>query len=143
MEVLGTLLDSQSSSKVSFQYRLQKAEACYWAQIKVFRGPGSMTAKLKAWNKGPAACARYGACSLHLSPGMLLEAKGWELKWLRRIFRLRRRFHEGQMEYNRCTARLIITLAKNNKIKLLHHSMLAAVFNNAWREEHIRDPSGR
>ena len=143
MEVLGVLLDHRGSSTCSFEHRQQKGEACFWAHSADFVGLGTAEDKFRAWCSGPSASIAYGSSSWHVTSSMLLAAKRWEYKFLRRALRLRRRASEGCMDYNQRTARIIESWACRFKCRLLHHRILHGIFRQAWREEHQSYPAGQ
>ena len=75
MEVLGTMLATDASSKRSVEHRLMKGEKCFWAHAKVFMGPGSVKTKLRSWVRGPSTSSTFGSASWHLSKNLLIALK--------------------------------------------------------------------
>ena len=139
---LGVMLDGGGSTIASLEHRLERGEACFWANAKAFRSRGKQIEKLKAWSAAPLASAAVGASSWALTKHVVLRLRRWEMKHLRQIFRLRRRPEEGQMAYNVRTARWLDKLRDDLNIPHAHHQVMRAVFRSAWRERHFRDISG-
>ena len=100
MIVLGVLLDSKGSTDVSVDHRLAIADNCVRSSMQVLKGPGGITAKLRAWSTAPAATAAFGCSTWHNTKDLLRRAQRWEYHWLRKVFSCRRKSDEGFMQYN-------------------------------------------
>ena len=107
MEVLGSMINYQGSTAISVAHRLAKTEGTFWANAKTLKSPGKVASNLSAWSSGPSASALLGADSWVLSKMLLQMLRRWELRWLRKSFRMRRRQDEGNCAYNRRTPRLL------------------------------------
>ena len=142
LEALGCILDMKGSTAESFQHRLAKGESCCRAQMKTLTGIGRVASKLAGWHAGPAASVLHCSSTWHVTKNLLVTLKRWEFNHLRKVFRLRRRQDEGQMEYNRRTSKRISEWSRGSRFKLLHHRVLLAIFKAAWREEHLKPPGG-
>ena len=65
MALLGTMFDQRGDTEESMEYRLTKAEGCFWKHFKTFHGPGAINNKLQAWLAAPGSSALYGCGNWH------------------------------------------------------------------------------
>ena len=135
MEVLGTAFDSHGSTSTSLEHRLQKAEACFWKHLQTFSGPGTISNKLKAWQAGPGSSAVFGAGTWHVTKNIVVQLQRWEMKFLRKTFKMRWRPEEGRMRFNKRTSTIIREWFRECQRQPLHIRVLSAVFKEAWREK--------
>ena len=135
MLVLGEMIDNHGSTATSIDYRLGNAESNFWANSQAFRAPGMVKDKLDAWRRGPRASASQGACTWHLTRDLLHKIWTWELRWLRRALRLRRKPDEDYVEYMRRTAARIKQNIANHHHKPFHVAVLESYFAEAFREQ--------
>ena len=90
-----------------------------------------------SWYGGPSASANFGSSTWHLTKCLLTDLKRWELQWLRKAHRLRRRPGEGAMAHNSRTSRRICEWMGKSGRLMLHHRVLRAVFLHAWRQKTV------
>ena len=133
--MLGDLLDDAGSTRAAVKYRLGCAEKMYWASRAVFSGPGSVVEKLKAWARGPQASAVYGAGGWALSVDLLRELWQWELKWLRRMLRLRwNKAKEGYVDYLKRSSEQGKKWMNRYGVQGIHTRAPVSYFSSSWRE---------
>eukprot|EP00973_Karenia_brevis_P040527 5604275-Karenia_brevis.AAC.1 len=105
-----------------------------------FDGEGSTGAtvpvekRLKAWSDAPGSVAVYNAETWHLSGDVLSKIRTWEMKMLRRMFRLRWRPEDNPMTFNVRSSHLIQHWFRNGGVKMIHERILQAVYKSAWKE---------
>ena len=131
LDVLGTKLDTEASTRTSVDHRMSKAEACFWANHQNYTGVGNVRKKLAAWSSGAISVACFGCCSWHVSHELMLSVQRWEFRWLRKVLRLRRKPQESLEQYNRRTFGFISDLSQGCRHRLMHHRVLAQVFKHA------------
>ena len=137
MTVLGVLLDSKGSTDVSVDHRLAIADNCARSSMQVLKGPGGITAKLRAWSTAPAATAAFGFSTWHITKDLLRRAQRLEYHWLRKVFSCRRKSDEGFMQYNVRTARLIEAWFSVTGVPPLFLRVIRTFYRAAWRENHV------
>eukprot|EP00930_Biecheleria_cincta_P021706 TRINITY_DN16000_c0_g1_i2.p1 TRINITY_DN16000_c0_g1~~TRINITY_DN16000_c0_g1_i2.p1 ORF type:complete len:403 (-),score=38.54 TRINITY_DN16000_c0_g1_i2:13-1221(-) len=98
---------------------------------------------MAAWNRGPQASATFGSCTWALTSDLLAELWAWELKWLRRVFRLRwNRNKVGYVEYIKNTAARIKNWFAFHRVQPIHVRVLTSYHAVAWRESRLQMPGG-
>ena len=120
LQILGVLLCPFSNTSISVDYRLCKAEALYWKHANIYRGPGALPNKIRAWTRGPATSVLFGACSWHLNKEVLQTLRVWEWRFIRKTIGWRRKPDQGQMQFNEWTSRKIWTWFQKTKQQPLY-----------------------
>ena len=105
--VLGTGLAFTDSAKAATEHKTIKADTCCFKLLANFKKPGSLLKKARAWAIGPQTSMLRGGRAWALTSEVVKQLKTWELKWLRKIFKLRPRRDEEHFEYLQRTAALI------------------------------------
>ena len=127
----------------AIEYRLRCAECMYWANSTSFTGPASIREKLQAWARGPQASAAFGSRTWALNSEVLPEIWCWELKWLRRVFRVRwDKAKLTYIEFMRSSAAKIKHWFHVNKIQPIHVRVLVGYYSAGWRDEHVEVAGG-
>ena len=85
MIILGVLYDTKASTEASMEYRLQKGQACFWKPFKALSILGSVQGKVRGWSEALATSALCGCSPLHVTKGLLVGVRRWELALLRRM----------------------------------------------------------
>ena len=134
MIVLGVLLDSKGSTDVSIDHRLAIADNCARGCMQVLKGPGGISAKLRAWSTSPAATAIFGCSTWHITQGCLRRIRRWEYQWLRKVLKCTRKSDEGYMQYNIRTARLIEHWFAASGVPPFFLRIIRILYRAAWRE---------
>ena len=98
-------------------HRLSRAEKVYWQHRAQFREAIGDSLKLKLWLSTVQTAAVYGLEMLHVTKSLLLKARAWEYKWLRKVFRLAKITSESSEAYAKRFARHISSIFQ----KLKHH----------------------
>jgi len=98
MIMLGEVIDNQGSTASSVSYRLTRAEGNFWSHSREFMAATPVAEKLSAWCQGPRSSAMFGAINWHLTGETLHGLWSWELTWLRKSLKLRRRHDEHHVE---------------------------------------------
>ena len=135
MLILGEMIDNRGCTATSIEYRLSKAEGHFWANSKTLCAPAPVIKKLDAWCQGPQASALHGASTWHLTGELLHKLWSWELKWLRKVFRLRRRPDEAYHDYMQRTASRIEAWMARAGRRPIHVATLRSVFLDAFCEK--------
>ena len=118
--VLGACLDSSGQTRTSMEYALGRAESHYFKHQQILRSPVVPVAqRLRAWQSTTTAIASYSADSWHITKGVIVDLRKWELQMLRRLLRLRRSPVESFMEFNRRTAARIYRWQQQYGVKSL------------------------
>ena len=146
LEALGNLLDQTGSTTASVEPRPQKAESSFWRYHRLLRGPGPVKAKLCAWTGVQQAVAAFGSRNWHISSALLHQLKAWEYKFLRKVFNMRRKSVDGNLEgriqYNKRTSMQLAQWLSACKVKPLHLKVLTSTYKSAWDEQISPFPSG-
>ena len=141
MTVLGVSLDHAGCTQTSLDHRLLQAEGVYWKNLSTLHGRGGALEKMQAWYTTAVPSAMHGCSSWALTKHTATRLRRWELKFLRRVFKMRRRPLEGRHAYNVRTARWLDKIRNDNSIPHLHHRVFTAICQAAWREKTWRDNS--
>ena len=132
--LLGDYLDARGSTSTSVQYSMGKAETLYFKYQDVLRNKTLPVAKrLAGWRDSAGGSVAYNADTWHITAGLLSDLRTWELQFLRRVLRLRRKPNEGFMEYNQRTAIIIRRWQQEYNITMLYDRVLKAVYKAAWK----------
>ena len=115
-------------------HRLHKAEQLFWANSKTMLGPATISQKLEAWQRGPSASACFDSSTWTATKTSLHRVRRWELRWVRKLLRLRRRPEEGRMQFNTRTSKQLKNWFHQTGTKFLHQRILQAIHKSAWRE---------
>ena len=135
MKVLGEMLDDRGSTSTAVDYRKQCAEGQYWAHKHIFLSPAPVLEKLRAWERGPQCSAVFGCQSWCITKQLLQELWTWELKFLRRVFKMRWLKHVVPYHvYLQNTADKIKTWFRRHSVRPIHVRVLEAYHKAAWRE---------
>jgi hypothetical protein len=96
---------------------------------------------LHVWESLIVPVAIYGSKTWHLHSNLLHRLRTWELKFLRRVFRMKPRQDssmpngvEPRMEYNRRTARKIYSWFSIGSRKMMFQKVLESLHKAAWDE---------
>ena len=138
LEVLGSILDASGSTFESWTHRREKAEGKYYANLGTLRSRGSLQCRIRAWIGAPVASALLGAETWHLTAGVLHNARTWEMKKLRHMFRMKFKPGEGQLEYNTRTSARIKAWFNYYHQDFIHTRILRSVFKAAWGEPRMK-----
>ena len=115
-------------------FRTTKAEGNFWANSSVFMAPAPIGEKLAAWCRGPRTSALFGSINWHLTSELLHNLWSWELKWLRRCLRLRRRPTETFVEFLVRTSDLVKSSLARHGHKPIHVHLLILFYRSAFQE---------
>lgn len=137
MELLGDLIDARGSSLTSFTHRQEWANAGYFRNRSLLRRRAELGARLHAWSSAPAASAIYGAETWQATSALLHNAKSWERKRLRDMFRMKWKPGEGQQAYNMRTTNVLHCWFSSFCLVSLHHRILKSIYRAAWFEDKI------
>jgi ribonuclease HI len=129
LELLGTQVDESGSSSSALQYRLGKADAFAWASRSWLFVRSSFHAKITSWTESVQAVAVFGTSHLHWTKELLRRARSWELSWMRRLLRFRRRPDEGAQLFFSRTSRYITKLFADIGKPMIHQRMLGSTFS--------------
>ena len=89
MEVLGVMLDERGSTEVSMAHREEVAEGVFYALQKSLTRKGNAQQKLKTWVVVIVAIVTHGCRIWNMTMELLHRARAWELKYARKMLRLR------------------------------------------------------
>ena len=78
LHVLGSLLDGGGSTTVMLDHRLHKAEQFFWKHSDSLLGQATISAKLKAWERGLAAVACFDSCVWTANKTLLERVRCWK-----------------------------------------------------------------
>ena len=136
MTVLGEHLDNQGCTLASVTYRQTKAENNFWSSSDAFLAPAPVSEKIAAWCRGPRTSVLFGSTNWHLTDEVLHTLWTWELRWLRKCLRMKRRPAESQAEYFICTSLRIKEWLAQFGLKTICVQLLTQIFRAAFRENH-------
>lgn len=130
------------------------ADRTYWSYSSKLHSWRAIGAKLDVWTILVVPVALFGCCSWHLTSRLLHRLRSWELRHLRRAFRLIRRVIspattlepavlEQVGDYQKRTARLITKWFLDAGLDLFFVRMLKSVHAFAYMERQSVLRSGR
>ena len=124
------------STIASADYNMARAEKCYFCHQQVLTNRTLPICKrLRAWYASPATVAINNAESWHLTVSLLSKIQTWELQYLRRLLRLRRRPEENYCQYNVRTATIIRKWCNDCGVVMTYMRVLQAVFKASFKEK--------
>ncbi len=135
LHLLGELFDPAGSTQVSVEHRLALADAKYFREAKVFQARGPVIPRLRAWHSSAGTSATFGCGSWHLSQTLLHDLRSWELRSLRRMFKMRRKPEESYMQFNMRTAGQLERWLRHSGVAMIHQRILKQVYKAAWTEK--------
>ena len=141
LSVLGILRDRGGNTGTSVDFRLSRAEACFWKNFGVLSvKEGGVRDRLVAFSATVDSTLLHGACGWHCNKKLFDEIKAWENIKLRRMFGMKRIPGEGRFEYNVRASRKIAGWFDKLGLPRLHHRLLQAVFRwapvtQSWKLE--------
>ena len=144
MVALGEKIDAGGSVQAAVNHHVQCAEGQYWANRLTLSGPGPIAEKLRAWARGPQSSAVYRSETWALTHQILKDLWAWELKFLRRVLRLK--WNRGRVDYItylRTSAAKIRGWMTDFKITPVHVRVLIYHHKAAWREKEFTSGTGR
>jgi len=112
-------------SSAALEYRLRKADAHAWTDIRSYSAKSSKHARVLAWCESSRSSATYKLHFCHWSSELLQRAKTWEMSWMRRLLRLRRHGDETFKDFLKRTTKLIMSLYTAVGKPLIHEVLLA------------------
>ena len=105
--LLGAQITDDASSRAFFEYRLQRADMICFKIQNTLKADIGVLMKLRAWHTRIQAAVIYGCETLHVTKAILLRARAWENRWLRKILRIRRMPDETPENHMKRAARII------------------------------------
>ena len=98
--------------------------------------------KLATWQQVLAASALHNSSTWHATATLARCLRRWELRFLRKILRLRRRPNEQQQQYMQRSSNMIDAWYRRFGFLKSHHVLLRNIFRSAWSESHRSLDSG-
>jgi len=139
--ILGTKLDRYGTTIVSMDFRLLQAEKAFWATSRNLCKPGSIRDKLDAWEAVIGSVAIFGCRTWHVTAQSMHRLRVWELKFLRKVFHMRRKpmphLPEGRepaQMFNQRTARKIYGWFAESKRQMLFQKVIVSIHKAGWDE---------
>ena len=91
MDVLGSVIDNEGSTKVTIHHRLAKGSRCFYKHLGALTNPaGRMMDRLKAFYRAVPTCVLHGSESWALTADLCNQLNGWESNLVRKVARLKR-----------------------------------------------------
>ena len=118
--------------------RLRKG--VFYALHKSLTRKGNAQQKLRTWYTVIVAIMTHGCRTWHMTRDLLCRARAWELKFARKMLKLRPVEKLGEhyavgLSYNARTAEIFDSCCKQHGIKTLPQRILEQLHGAAWREE--------
>ena len=139
MEVLGVMLDNKGSTETSIAHITGLAEGNFYKNQRSLTRKGNVRGKPKSWTATIVAIAMHGCRTWHMTRELVHRSRTWELKWLRKILRLKPipklgEEFAGGMAYNQRTAKVCYDRCNQYGVKTMPRKVLEALHGEAWRE---------
>ena len=132
--VLGMNISRDGSSVESFDFRLRQADKLVYKHEKLLKKPGPLGPRLDAWRSASQASAAYASGTYALTRALLVTARSWEFKVLRRILKVRRKPEEAFFIYCQRSAARIQKWLELFHVAPLHIVILRNVFRAVWKD---------
>ena len=133
--MLGTLIDSSGTSKTAVDFRILKAGRCFMVNYSLLTAPLlSCRSRLQAWMKAPVASARFSCKAWHLDAAILKRIYSWEMRHLKRAFRLSRRLpDEDHAAHTKRWVKAVRNHLWREGIWSLHQRLIWMHLRDSWR----------
>ena len=143
MIVLGVMMDRKGSADASIDHREEVAERLFHLVQKSITRKGKASVKFKTWSQVVVAVAMHGCRTWHLTRDIIHRIRAWELRYTRKILRLRPapklgEEYAGGLSYNTRTAGIFYSCCRQYGIKTMAQQVLEAVYGAGWKEASMK-----